>query len=244
MAIYVTGDTHGYQDRFFDEDRNVVPAVKKLTGADVLIVAGDFGYLFTGGPKELEFLDKLETLPFTLAFVDGNHENFPLIYSFPETAWCGGRVHQIRQNIFHLMRGEIFDIQGKTIFVMGGAASVDKYMRQEGLSWWYQELPTEAEYQNASRNLAERGEQVQYIITHTAPTYIIQAMGYKPSIFAQDGQLCGFLEWVAKDSPAKNYHQWLFGHWHTDMESLSDVHRKNLESQRFRSLNFDMAELD
>jgi hypothetical protein len=52
------------------------------------------------------------------------------------------------------------------------------------------------------------------------------------------------LEWVAKDSPAKNYHQWLFGHWHTDMESLSDVHRKNLESQRFCSLNFDMAELD
>jgi hypothetical protein len=69
-------------------------------------------------------------------------------------------------------------------------------------------------------------------------------LGFKPSIFAQDGQLCGFLEWVAKDSPAKNYRQWLFGHWHTDMDSLSDVHRKNLESQRFRALNFDMVELE
>lgn len=243
MAIYVTGDTHGYQERFFDENGQVVPAVAQLTGEDVLLVAGDFGYLFTGGPKEVEFLDRLETLPFTIAFVDGNHENFPLIFRFPEAEWQGGRVHQIRKNIFHLMRGEIFNIQGKSIFVMGGAASVDKYIRQEGLSWWYQEIPTEAEYANASRNLQEKGSTVQYIVTHTAPTYIIQAMGMQPGYRIPDAELCGFLEWVAKDSPAKDYRQWLFGHWHLDRDQLTQGQRNNLDSQRFRPVNFDMVKL-
>lgn len=243
MAIYVTGDTHGYQNRFFDTNNKIAPAMEGLTGEDILIVAGDFGYLFTGDHKEMEFLDKLETLPFIITFIDGNHENFPLIYDFPVVIWNGGRTHQIRRNIYHLMRGEIFELQGNTIFVMGGAASVDKHMRQEGLSWWPQELPTDSEYENATRNLSQRGDQVHYIITHTAPTYIIQAMGYNQSIFAQDAQLCGFFEWIAKDSPAKNYRLWLFGHWHMDANQLFELHRKNLESQRFRPVNFDMIKL-
>ena len=40
--IYVTGDIHGDMSRF------QVPAVKKLKEKDVLIVCGDFGFVWDG----------------------------------------------------------------------------------------------------------------------------------------------------------------------------------------------------
>ena len=241
--IYITGDTHGYDDRFFTYSGKVVPALQALTHADILIVAGDFGYLFFRNNDTVRFLDQLETLPFYIAFVDGNHENFPMIYEFPVEKWCGGSVHRIRKNIVHLMRGEIFDIQGHTFFVFGGASSIDRKMRRPGLSWWPEEIPNKEEEENAIHNLAARGAEVEYVITHTAPTYIIQAMGYNTSPEANDARLCGFLEWVAKDSNAKGYKQWFFGHWHLDMDKLLEPHQKNLASQRFRPLMFDMVKI-
>lgn len=67
------------------------------------------------------------------------------------------------------MRGEVYCIEGNTIFVMGGGYSIDKYRRTEGVSWWPQEMPSEEEYHNAIMNLEKVGNHVDYIITHTAP---------------------------------------------------------------------------
>ena len=246
--IYITGDTHGFPNRFFTNSGEVVPEMQALTNKDVLLVAGDFGYLFSDKKedpeehrKEVTVLDHMEELPFDIAFVDGNHENFPWIYEHPVEEWCGGKVHRIRKNIVHLMRGEIFDIQGHTFFVFGGAASIDRARRIPGRHWWPEELPNNREYNNAIVNLEARGGDVEYIVTHTAPTYIIQAMGYNTAPEANDTELCGFLEWVARDSNAKAYKKWFFGHWHLDMDKLLVPHRKNLASQRFRPLMFDMV---
>ena len=35
-------------------------------------------------------------------FIDGNHENFKYLYSFPEENWGGGVIHRITDNIIHL----------------------------------------------------------------------------------------------------------------------------------------------
>jgi predicted phosphodiesterase len=88
---------------------------------DYLIVCGDFGYIFLNDDREKAFLDYLETKPYTICFVDGNHENFPVIYSYPKELWHGGYIHRIRKNILHLMRGQVFEIEGKKIFTFGGA---------------------------------------------------------------------------------------------------------------------------
>ena len=215
----------------------------RLTSDDTLAFAGDFGYLFFRNSDTDRFLDRLEQLPFDIIFVDGIHENFPLIYQFPVEEWCGGKVHRIRRNIFHLMRGEIFTIQGHTFFVFGGASSIDCKLRKPGKNWWPEEIPNREEYRNAIENLNRRGAEVEYVLTHTAPTYIIQAMGYNTSPQSADAKLCGFLEWVAKDSPARNYRRWFFGHWHRDMNKLMAVRRKNLVSKRFRPLMFDTVDI-
>lgn len=206
--IYVTGDTHGEQARFTEIN---MPGESLFTCDDVLIVCGDFGYLFLNNEVENNFLDVLEAKPYTICFVDGNHENFPTIFAYPEQMWNGGRIHRIRKNVIHLMRGQVFNIQGKKIFTMGGAYSMDRATRMLGYSYWNEEIPTAEEYREATENLRKAGMQVDCIITHTAPKEIIRMMRKSPDI--HDIELTGFLEWVMYEV---DFDKWFFGHWHID----------------------------
>ena len=220
--IYITGDTHGEQARFSPA---AMPGEASMRPGDTLIVCGDFGYIFEGSERESAFLDTLAEKPYTICFCDGNHENFPAIYAYPREVWHGGSVHRIRRNIFHLTRGQVFEIERKRIFTMGGAYSIDRYMRKEGLSFWRAELPTNDEYREAVQNLREAGNSVNYIVTHTAPREIIRRMGKYPD--AHDAELTGFLEWIMYEV---KFEKWFFGHWHTDEEI----------DGRFRALWFDV----
>lgn len=221
--IYITGDTHGDRLRFLEEN---MPGEDRWTKDDYLIICGDFGFVFTGSDSEARVLDLLARKPYTICFCDGNHENFPLLCRYPEEDWHGGRVHRIRQNILHLMRGWVYSIEGRKIFAMGGAYSIDRYMRREGLSWWKEELPSPEEYHRAVKSLEECGKTVDYIVTHTAPREIIRRMGKQPD--AHDLELTGFLEWVMYEVDFKG---WFFGHWHFDREV----------GENFRALWFDVV---
>ena len=71
MAIYITGDCHGDFDRLLD------PRFSESDKNDYLIVCGDFGGIWSGSQWEEQMLDRLEKeLPYTLLWVDGNHEGF------------------------------------------------------------------------------------------------------------------------------------------------------------------------
>jgi len=211
--IWITGDTHGEQSRFLE----ILSQTKR---GDTLIVCGDCGLLFHNNVTEYAFLNRLAKEPITVCFCDGNHENFHAIASYSEEAWNGGRVHRIRDNVLHLMRGQVFTIEGKRIFTMGGAYSIDRYMRRENVSWWKEELPTSEEYREAAENLKANGFCVDYIVSHTAPREIIRRMGENPD-FARDAELTGFLEWVMYET---RYESWFFGHWHRD-EQIDGKHR-------------------
>ena len=206
--IYVTGDTHGDQMRFLDGHWDAA-----LTTNDTLIICGDFGFVFADDYSEKRFLDDLEKRSYSICFVDGNHENFPSIFSYPEETWNGGKVHHIRENIYHLMRGQVFTIENKTIFTMGGAYSIDRYCRRLNESYWEEELPTGDDYKEANMNLEKHHFRVDYILTHTAPDSIIYQMGYHPATFGADAELTGFLEWVKRKA---TFQHWYFGHWHLD----------------------------
>ncbi len=206
--IYITGDTHGEQSRFYN--KMFLPN-GDLTSNDVLIVCGDFGYLFKNDTAENLFLNDLEKLPYTIAFVDGNHENFTAIYEYPVIEWCGGKVHCIRKNVLHLIRGEVFRIDNKTFFAFGGAYSIDKCMRIDGYSWWKEEKPTEDEYKNGINNLKRYNFKVDYILTHTMPREMIFRYGKYPD--EHDMELTGFLEWIMYET---KFEHWYCGHWHDD----------------------------
>ncbi len=205
--IYITGDTHGEFGRFTENNMKDAAWTEK----DVLIVCGDFGFVFTGSEREQAKLDFLAQKPYTICFCDGNHENFPLLFSYPEELWCGGRVHRVRKNVLHLMRGQIFEIQGKTVFTMGGAYSLDRAYRNLGRSWWEEEIPGEAECEAALLNLEKRGNRVDLVITHTAPAATLHAMGKYPDYHEE-----GFQRFLRKLYLNLEFDRWYFGHWHQD----------------------------
>ena len=128
--LFVTGDTHGEEARF----RNSESVLETLTEEDKLFIGGDFGYLGSGY-KEKSFLRYLKNKPYQILFVDGNHEKFELLENYPVSEWNGGKVHIIckdargRPKIIHLMRGQVFEIEGKKIFTFGGGYSLDRYRR-------------------------------------------------------------------------------------------------------------------
>lgn len=127
--IYITGDTHGEQARFSPFG---MPREESFKANDTVIVCGDFGYIFSGSDEENKFLDELSEKPYTICFCDGNHDNLPAIYAYPEEEWNGGRVHRIRKNIFHLMRGQIFEIEGKKFFTMGVLSALIRNTERRG----------------------------------------------------------------------------------------------------------------
>ena len=104
--------------------------------------------------------------PYHVLFIDGNHENHKALDTYPIVHWNGGRAHLIGNNILHLMRGEIFSIDNKTFFCMGGGRSVDAYLRKEGKTWWPQEMPSKQDYDYAIDNLSNANFKVDYILSH------------------------------------------------------------------------------
>ena len=210
--LYITGDTHGETSRIWYLERTW-----HMTWQDTLIICGDFGFIWNGSPRENAFLDQWADSPYTVCFVDGNHENFDLLKLYPEEEWNGGRVHRIRRNILHLMRGQVYTMEGKTFFTMGGAYSIDRYMRTKNISYWDEELPNSDDYHEADRNLKAHDYKVDYVLTHTAPREVIRYLAGKGHFFLDehDAELTGYLEYLRHEL---QFTHWYFGHFHADME--------------------------
>lgn len=222
MSIFVTGDVHGVAEygasRF---SSRAWPLGRTLTRDDVVIVAGDFGFIWSGSNTDKYWLDWFESKPWTTCFVDGNHENHRLLAGLPMREWNGGLVHKARPHVLHLMRGEVFDIAGTTVLAMGGAASHDKQWRQEGKTWWPEEMPSEREMNHCRASLDRVGWKVDYVVTHEAPVDLADELCmecnrefYDDSLQAFLGELDGRLD----------YRTWFLGHYHDD-EWRDEKHR-------------------
>lgn len=234
--IFVTGDIHSDPrrlnvDSFYEQ--------KEMTKDDYAIVLGDFGLIWNKNKEskyEKHWLDWLEGKSFTTLFVDGNHENFDRLNSYPVEEWKGGKIQRIRPSVIHLMRGQVFNINGKVIFTFGGAQSTDitdgileigdsrikswkrdfsKVFRVNHLSWWKEELPTSIEMQEGLDNLNKVNWKVDFVLSHccASSTQILLSQGwYKPD------RLTSYFE----DIRAKlEFKKWMFGHYH-DNKAIND----------------------
>lgn len=238
MAVFLTGDIHSNIHRF---STDVFYEQKEFSGNkddNTIIVCGDFGIIWNAiETKEEEWkLNWLEDKPFTTVFVCGNHDNHPRIAMYPVKEWNGGLVHEIRPHVLHLIRGEIYTIEGKKFFAFGGASSHDiqdgildpadfddydefrktwkkwdeeyRMFRVKGLTWWDTELPNQDEMNDGIANLEEHNWNVDFIITHSPPANIIAQLGQ--GLYEQD-KLTEYLEQVRLNT---EYGKWFMGHMH------------------------------
>lgn len=118
MTVYVTGDIHGGIDmqKLRDWERG-----DSLSSDDCLIIAGDFGFPWDFSAEECADIAWLESRPYTVLFVDGNHERYDHWAERPMELWHGGLTQRLSDTspIRRLTRGEVFELDGSTIFTMG-----------------------------------------------------------------------------------------------------------------------------
>ena len=210
--IYVTGDKHGGHSMGLLGSKHF-PESKDLTKDDYVIIAGDFGIPWINDGEDRYWMKWLKEKPFTTLFVDGNHENHDYLDSLPVEEWNGGKIHKLNDSIYHLMRGQVFTIDGKSIFTFGGAKSMDKHLRVEGRSWWAREMPSYAEYEEGLANLEAVGNKVDYIITHTCSTVFLHEISHYCIWKATPDAVNDYLWEIEKKVEYKN---WFIGHFHED----------------------------
>lgn len=241
--IYITGDTHGTMKRF---QKNIFPEQKEMTKKDYVIVCGDFGLIWdqSNTSNENSMITSIEKKSFTTLFVDGNHENHDRLDQFPISEWNGGKVHKISPSIIHLMRGQVYDIDGIKFYTFGGARSHDidylldpssdtyskdkrkldldgKLYRIIGRSWWKREMPSEEEMKEGIENLSKVNNKVDFIISHDCPKSILPLI-YSGSKVNYD-KLNEYFEQIRKSIDFKI---WFFGHYHENKQFFDENQRK------------------
>ncbi len=214
--IYVAADTHIPMEIRKISEYNF-PEQENLTKKDYLIICGDFGGVWDNNKEERFWRYWLTKRNYTTLFVDGNHENFDLLYRYPVQIWNGGKVRFINESVIHLMRGQIFNINGNTIFTMGGAKSVDRRYRIKDKSWWDAEIPSIREIEEGIQNLERHNWKVDYVITHTGPLSLVDGQMY---LLKKDDPLDAFMEVLLE---RLEYKHWYFGHFHKDIK-IDDKH--------------------
>ena len=233
--IFITGDTHGRDDirKLYP---NSFPEQKNLTKDDYLIILGDAGIIWGGTKQSLEngyfppkgciihtendekLIEWYNKQNYTTLYIDGNHENHKCLNSYPVEEWNGGKVHRISDSVFHLMRGEVFNIDGRTFFTMGGATSTDQWGRVEDIDWWREELPSENEIDNAIDNINKAGGSFDYILTHCCSLSIQNKLSGAMNITDVINVFFEFIE------SKIIFQQWYFGHFHRDLQ-IDNGHR-------------------
>ena len=202
----MTGDVHGDFSRFLDK------TAKKIRKSDYLIICGDFGFIWNGGKYEQEILKKIGKFKFKTLFVDGTHENFDLLARYPQTNFCGALARNICGNLYHLPRGQVFELDGMKIFVFGGGESPDRELKAAVGNWWPDELPKIGELKAAVENLDKVNRKVDIIITHEPP-------GKLKNLLERSNKnlniLNKFFDDVTKEVA---FERWFFGSAHVNKE--------------------------
>ncbi len=212
--IYITGDTHGELDRLSPS------RLKFMKEGDTLIICGDFGFIWDDGKKEQKTIKQLGKRKYNICFIDGTHENFSLLGDYEVSEWNGGKVHKIYDNLYHLMRGQVFDIDGVKVFTMGGGESPDIDIRTEENGWSKEEIPTQDELLEGAKNLEKHNYKVDIIVTHEPPTRIKGFLQLKDYDKLRVTALNAYFEELSDSCVFK---RWFFGSMHMD-KYVSSTH--------------------
>jgi predicted phosphodiesterase len=179
--VMLAGDWHGNPGWACHVIRE---AARLLADQPVKIIlhAGDFGIW----PSRHFYLDAVNDLLVELGielwFVDGNHEDHYTLASLRETAQTygigvPGKV-KVESNISWLTRGHRWQWHGNVWLALGGAVSVDRNRRTEGVSWWPQEAISPED-----EALAIEGGRADVMLTHDAPSSVQLRLDPWPSFW-------------------------------------------------------------
>lgn len=221
--IYITGDTHAQFHRIKQFlDTEVVSA------ETIMIILGDSGfnyYVEHGKDMKLNvqtIKKPLSEWPVTFFCIHGNHEERPYNvegYELTEFFGAPAYVNSKYPNQIFAKDGEIYDIAGYKVLVIGGAYSVDKYYRLSGHGKWFEsEQPDDLIKAYTEANLEKANWKVDIVLSHTCPVKIEPRHLFLPFI-DQSTVDKSTEEWLQTLADRLDFKKWYFGHFHDDWKN-------------------------
>lgn len=209
--FYITGDTHGNFNRI-----NYFCQRFETSKEDILCILGDAGINYYLNKKDYMLKQVLQDMPITFFCIHGNHEERPFnISTYITKKWNGGIVYYEEEfpNILFAKDGEIYNINGKSILVIGGAYSVDKeYRLLKGWSWFKDEQPNKEIVKYIEKQITKQ-RHFDIVLTHTCPIGTEPRHMFLPFIDQSKVDkttellLQRIADWITFDN-------WYFGHFH------------------------------
>lgn len=208
--IYITGDTHRDFYRLNSIEKNK---------DNVLIILGDVGINYFLNDEDEKLKKYLNDMNIKLFCIQGNHEERPEnIQSYKEIDMFEGKVfiEDKYPNLLFAKNGEIYNIDGKTVLVIGGAYSIDKeYRLAYGHKWFKDEQLSDIEKKEILNKY--KGKNIDIILSHTCP------LKYEPKeVFMKgldqskiDKSMEIFLDKIEENI---DYNKWYCGHYHTEKQ--------------------------
>lgn len=160
MKILLAGDTHA--DLFWWE--YLIDAARHFE-CELIFQLGDFGY-FEGDPLYREYLDELSVMlrdaDLMAYFLDGNHEDHPRLWRRYKPKADG--FANVRPHLRYAPRGHCWTWDDVKFLSLGGAYSIDKADRTEGIDWFPEEMTTDEDVVRACSHGF-----VDVLLSHDAP---------------------------------------------------------------------------
>lgn len=218
----ITGDTHG---RVSDRIDKIVHNMNDLVVEETaVIILGDAGLNYYLNKTDLKQKRLSSSFGIRIYCVRGNHEQRPqnvqgmkLVYD--EDVAGEVYIEDDLPLIRYFVDGGEYTIDGRSVLVIGGAYSVDKYYRlaraagRSFSGWFEDEQLTEAEQDEIL--LRVHGKHYDFVLTHTAP------ITWEPtdlflSCIDQSMVDKSTEEWLRDVACSISWGHWLFGHYHAD----------------------------
>lgn len=133
------------------------------SGCEAVLQLGDFG-LWPG--RADEYLDRLDSAAgaagVRLVWIDGNHEDHDALDRWRSGVDLADPV-AMREHVAWAGRGSRWTWSGRRFGALGGAVSIDRFLRRPGVNWWPQEKVTAADVERLGDG------PLDVLATHAAP---------------------------------------------------------------------------
>lgn len=244
MRIFILGDTHCHTTFMKDMGEKAVELE-----CDVIMQVGDFGHWPAGTDPDIRFAVSSSTdkefkkvcakIPIPVYFIAGNHEDWDSLERYTENR--EGAIN-ISENVTYMPTGHSWEWDGVKFLAVGGAYSIDKDLRVEGIDWFPQEMITDEEVE-----LCSAVGKVDVIFSHDTParTDMVLEFAKTGKIFQNIGD-SNFnreqLERVVQATqPSRLYH----GHWHLDwVQNVDGVRIECLDCDAYPSRAWTILDTD
>ena len=215
--VLITGDTHGQVELRLASIRDNMPEYKPEE--TTVIILGDVSLNYYLNKTDQKHKRQVSEYGYTIYCVRGNHEARPSDVpgmKLVNDDFVDGPVWI--EDTFPLIRyftdWGIYNIQGRKTLIIGGAYSVDKYVRLERGLHWFENEQLSIEEKTSCFNTVKNNS-FDLVLTHTCP------LKWQPTdLFlgcVNQSTVDNSMEvWLNDISENIDFSIWLFGHYHGD----------------------------